>query len=198
MDSFSEPYTRLGDGVSVEEVRAQIRALEEEHKAYGITLSGRVLHVCHHLPIVSTLSESRGVPRPPAIPLNASESCKSTPLLDIVVSDTTPRWILSPRYGHAAMVSGIRSLCTTHEQLIIGWTGDIQSLVEGENIPPCLVTDSDRAALEDALSTYQSRETDPDNFRQPTYVPVWLEDEVSHGHYGGYCKQSESLYPHNE
>ena len=34
---------------------------------------------------------------------------------------------MSNRQGHTAMISGIRSLSATHEQIIIGWTGDIES-----------------------------------------------------------------------
>ncbi|RDB27027.1 Alpha,alpha-trehalose-phosphate synthase [UDP-forming] A [Hypsizygus marmoreus] len=48
-------------------------------------------------------------------------------------TDTAPpAWTLAPRYGHAAMISGIESLSSTHEQLIIGWTGDILSPTPNE------------------------------------------------------------------
>ncbi|KAG6808923.1 hypothetical protein H0H92_002351, partial [Tricholoma furcatifolium] len=36
-------------------------------------------------------------------------------------------------------------------------------------------------------------ESDPDDDRKITYVPVWLDDKVAHGHYDGYCKQT--LWP---
>jgi hypothetical protein len=42
-------------------------------------------------------------------------------------NSSSPRWSLSGRQGHTAMTSGIRSLSATHEQFIIGWTGDIES-----------------------------------------------------------------------
>ncbi|KAF7360645.1 Trehalose-6-phosphate phosphatase [Mycena venus] len=174
MDSFAEPYTRLGDDISLDEVRAQVRALEADHRAAGIPLSGRVLHVCHYLPVTATLNRASGVLSPPA-----------TPPVAIKVNggdgDGDAVWTLVPRYGHAAMISGIRSLAATHEQLIIGWTGDIQAATpnaQGE---------------QDALSTYQPKESDPDDDRKTTYVPVWLDDGVAHGHYDGYCKQT--LWP---
>ncbi|KAJ6562568.1 trehalose 6-phosphate phosphatase [Mycena capillaripes] len=183
MDSFSEPYTRLGDDISLDEVRQQVRALEQDHRAAGIPLSGRVLHVCHYLPIQATLNTNPGVLTPPSTPpLNPVDS----------TGNANAVWTLVPRYGHAAMISGIRSLSATHEQLIIGWTGDVQS-ASGDRVPSESVSEEDRAALDDALRTYQPKESDPDDDRKTVYVPVWLEDSVAHGHYDGYCKQT--LWP---
>ncbi|KAJ7512947.1 trehalose-6-phosphate phosphatase [Mycena galericulata] len=198
MDSFSEPYTRLGDDISLDEVRQQVRALEADHRAAGIPLSGRVLHVCHYLPVSATLNSAPGVLSPPATPPVKPSDAPMTPPPDSaeispVSASESAIWTLVPRYGHAAMISGIRSLAATHEQLIIGWTGDIQSTVPGERVPTETVTESDRVALEEALKTYQPKESDPDDDRKTVYVPVWLDDQVAHGHYDGYCKQT--LWP---
>jgi hypothetical protein len=186
MDSFSEPYTRQGDDISIDQVRTDIRLLEAQHRANAIPLSGRVLHVCHYLPITATLNSHPGVlsppPTPPVGPADPNPDSKSS-----------SAWSINPRYGHAAMISGIRSLSSTHEQLIIGWTGDIISPTPGEHIPPDTISQQDRERLDDALATYQPKESDPDDERQTTYVPVWLDDRVAHGHYDGYCKQSESF-----
>ena len=188
MDSFAEPYTRQGDDISIDQVRADIRHLEAQLIANDIPLSGRVLHVCHYLPITATLNSHPGVlsppPSPPTLPADVNGS-------------TDPRalstWTINPRYGHAAMISGIRSLSSTHEQLIIGWTGDIISLTPAEHIPPDTISIEDKERLGEALKTYQPKESDPDDERKTTYVPVWLDDKVAHGHYDGYCKQSKSL-----
>ncbi len=83
-----------------------------------------------------------------------------------------------------------RSLAATHEQLIVGWTGDIHSPVPNEHIPENTVSESDKQALDEALRTYQPKESDPDDDKKTVYVPVWLDDKVAHGHYDGYCKQS--------
>ncbi|KAJ7458051.1 hypothetical protein B0H11DRAFT_2319825 [Mycena galericulata] len=179
MDSFSEPYTRLGDDISLDEVRQQVRALEADHRAAGIPLSGRVLHVCHYLPVSATLNSAPGVLSPPATPPVKPSDAPMTPPPDSaeippVSASESAIWTLVPRYGHAAMISGIRSLAATHEQLIIGWTGDIQSTVPGERVPTETVTEADRAALEEALKTYQPKESDPDDDRKTVYVPVWL------------------------
>ena len=182
MDSFSEPYTRQGDDISIDQVRADISIIEARHIANAIPLSGRVLHVCHYLPITATLNSHPSILSPPP-----------TPPVDHVDSVSSPAWTINPRYGHAAMISGIRSLSSTHEQLIIGWTGDIISPTPGEHIPPDTISAQDRESLEDALKTYQPKESDPDDERRTTYVPVWLDDRVAHGHYDGYCKQSLSL-----
>ncbi|KAJ7021652.1 trehalose-6-phosphate phosphatase [Mycena alexandri] len=204
MDSFAEPYTRLGDDISLDEVRAQVRALEADHRAAGIPLSGRVLHVCHYLPVQATLNSHNPTHAPLTPPPEADDK-------DVEDKDDADGvWTLVPRYGHAAMISGIRSLSATHEQLIIGWTGDIlaapppaslssstaslpPSAPPAQPIPSESVSEADRKALEDALGTYQPKESDPDDDRKTVYVPVWLEDAVAHGHYDGYCKQT--LWP---
>lgn len=263
MDSFSEPYTRLGDDISLSEVRAQVRELEAQHRANGIPLSGRVIHVCHYLPITSTLSNRAGVLSPPATPPNKAGDVPPSPTgltepmsptaqllsgstledkFSLDESTTAPAnsisttaWTLGPRYGHAAMISGIRSLSATHEQLIVGWTGDIHSPTPGKSLSPSLLlfhyfltsripcdlgeflpTDSisadDKASLDEALAAYAPIESggpvpfsadpaspvpgdaeDRDQGKGTTYVPVWLDDKVAHGHYDGYCKQSKRL-----
>ncbi|KAJ7701179.1 glycosyltransferase family 20 protein [Mycena rosella] len=196
MDSFAEPYTRLGDDISLDEVRAQVRVIEADHRAAGIPLSGRVLHVCHYLPVAATLNSARGVLSPPSTPpVKPSDALltppsESTEIAAEFTSDAP--WTLVPRYGHAAMISGIRSLTATHEQLIIGWTGDVQSPA-GERVSSESVSAEDRASLEAALATYTPKESDPDDDRKTEYVPVWLDDQVAHGHYDGYCKQT--LWP---
>lgn len=195
MDSFTEPYTRLGDDISLEEVRAQVAALEEDHRAKGIPLSGRVLHVCHYLPVIATLASRTGVLSPPATPptklSDVPPSPTSNEAVPAQVLEHPPLWSLTPRYGHAAMISGIRSLSATHEQLIIGWTGDIQSGTPGEKVLVNSISQGDKDAFEAALSTYTPREADPDDDQKTTYIPVWQDDKIAHGHYDGYCKTSE-------
>ncbi|KAG6806954.1 hypothetical protein H0H92_009390, partial [Tricholoma furcatifolium] len=159
MDSFSEPYTRQGDDISLDAVRTEIADLQSHHTAAGIPLSGRVLHVCHYLPVTATLNSRPGVlsppPTPPIGPVDAPPKPDSV-------------WTIGPRYGHAAMISGIQSLAATHTQLIIGWTGDILSPTHNEHVS---VDPKDRAALDDALAAYQPKESDPDDDRKITYVP---------------------------
>ncbi|KAF9225645.1 glycosyltransferase family 20 protein [Gyrodon lividus] len=185
MDTFNEPYTRVGDDISLDAVREQVRALEEVHKAHGVQLSGRIIHVCHYLPVLPTL-----------------------------ISHTSPtaagRWKLAPRYGHAAMISGVRSLSATHDQLVIGWTGDILSFpsegaasaeedginsgIGEQRVPSHLVNEADREALEAELGGYDEDgqgQGIEGNKGKIEYVPVWLEDTVAHGHYDGYCKTSK-------
>jgi trehalose 6-phosphate synthase/phosphatase len=204
MDSFSEPYTREGDDISLDQVRDNIRALEQQHKKNGIALSGRIIHVCHYLPLVATLN-SRPTssilsppPTPPTKPLDpdaaaaASEPAASSP------------WSFAARYGHAAMISGIRSLSSSHEQIVIGWTGDIapppssasastSSVVTAgaDKVPADGISQADKAAFQDALDAYKIDPEDDRGEKRAKYLPVWLDDKVAHGHYDGYCKQSE-------
>jgi trehalose 6-phosphate synthase/phosphatase len=139
MDTFAEPYTRAGDDISLSAVRDHVRALEARHKANGVHLSGRIIHVSHYLPLICTFSSSPtrdGVLSPPPTPPHVPSDVPPSPTEEVPASPTsappaphTPRWKLSPRYGHSAMTSGIRSLSETHEQLIVGWTGDVLSPV---------------------------------------------------------------------
>ena len=201
MDSFSEPYTRQGDDISIEQARQKIVLLEQQHRQAGIPLSGRIIHVCHYLPITATIisknSVDIGVLSPPATPPTNADV-----LLDDTIpsgpteccapcsSSHAPVWSLSPRYGHSAMTSGIRSLSQTHEQLIVGWTGDIMSLEE--KVPVDTISADDKASFQDALNGYVP-DSDDERDKEAKYVPVWLDDKVAHGHYDGYCKQSKPL-----
>ncbi|KAJ7841708.1 hypothetical protein B0H14DRAFT_2240140, partial [Mycena olivaceomarginata] len=102
-------------------------------------------------------------------------------------------------------ISGICSLAATHEQLIIGWTGDINvsSPVQtpstptsdpaatespGHTVPSSTVSPALHASLRTTLQSYQPKESDLDNDWKTEYMPVWLEDGVAHGYYEGYCK----------
>ncbi|KAL0959782.1 hypothetical protein HGRIS_011471 [Hohenbuehelia grisea] len=222
LDSFHEPYTRSGDDVSLDKVRDQITVLEDELRKKDIPLTGRIIHVCHYLPIVPTLNTRPNMPSPPATPPSKAGDVPPSPTSDPAASWSDNKapsershattdaaaWTLKPRYGHAAMISGIRSLSATHDQLIVGWTGDIQSPTQGERVTAATVGPKEREALDDALKGYITKESDGDldvddddadaearglKRRKTAYVPVWLDDKVAHGHYDGYCKQT--LWP---
>ncbi|KAI3614064.1 glycosyltransferase family 20 protein [Moniliophthora roreri] len=189
---------------SLPHIRSRIRSLEDELQANGAELSGRIIHVCHYLPVVASLNRGSGLATPPGSPKDDSPSESK---------DDPSVWTLSPRYGHAAMISGIRSLSNTHEQLIIGWTGDIvasspSSTASGSSnpssktpsvstntIPATTISDTEKQDLDDALKEYTPKESHPDpdddktGRKELTYVPVWMNDKVAHGHYDGYCKQ---------
>ena len=56
-------------------------------------------------------------------------------------------------------------------------------------IPTTTLSDEDKTALEEEIAKYKSEDEDPKTVTK--YVPVLLDDKVAHGHYDGYCKQSE-------
>jgi len=94
------------------------------------------------------------------------------------------------------MISGIRSLEAPGEQLIIGWTGDIQNTNQPDaTVPLSSVSEQDRLALEESLQTYHPHEADPDDETKTTFIPVWVDEKEAHGHYEGYCKESTSYSP---
>ncbi|KAH9172707.1 glycosyltransferase family 20 protein [Lactarius sanguifluus] len=203
MDSFHEPR-RVPEPIKLEDLTSEVLAREAEYRAKGITLSGRVLHVCHYLPITATLHTSSrpGIPSPPSTPpqqptdiiLRTSDPTSSAPSL-APDNALQPKWLLSTRQGHAAMISGFRSLSATHEQVIIGWVGDIESpnatsAGDRVKVPSTSLSEQDKAALEEEIASFKSE--DEDNTKT-TYVPLLLDDKVAHGHYDGYCKQT--LWP---
>lgn len=245
MDSFAEPH-RAPEPVSLAAVREQVRKLEADHRANGIPLSGRIIHVCHYLPVAPALTRlpsTPALPSPPAtppampadIPASPTEAASPAPHQregegadvqptqsddgrspPVAVEQPQPqppsqphsKWSLAVRYGHSAMISGIASLAATHEQLVVGWTGDIAvgpppaaastpqpasppaADASAGKIPASAVRGDDRRGLETLLAEYRSRE-EIDAGGKIAYVPVWLDDTVAHGHYEGYCKQSE-------
>jgi trehalose 6-phosphate synthase/phosphatase len=225
MDSFHEPR-RVPEPIKLEDLTAQVFTRTAEYHAKGIPLSGRIIHVCHYLPITATLQQSSrpGILSPPATPphLLANIPPISSPGPTAALpghapgeNSSRPRWSLSGRQGHGAMISGIRSLSATHEQFIIGWTGDIESpntnsgmlrehalhltrllsrmssAGEKIKIPSTTLSEEDRTALEEEIANFKSE--DEDTKTTTTYVPLLLDDKVAHAHYDGYCKQSEIL-----
>ncbi|CAL1698983.1 unnamed protein product [Somion occarium] len=148
MDSFAEPDKfRSAAPLNLADVRAEVLRLEQDHRAKGIPLSGRILHLCHYLPVTLALSppnDSTGIPSPPATPPAKASDIPESPTDAASPALATPKeefkssegkWKIGGRYGHSAMISGISSLAATHEQLIIGWTGDVASTVPIE-LPP--------------------------------------------------------------
>jgi hypothetical protein len=93
--------------------------------------------VCHYLPIAATLHASSrpGILSPPPTPPQQAANIPPVPSNSAAPAASdhapeealSPRWSLAARQGHAAMISGIRSLSATHEQFLIGWIGDIES-----------------------------------------------------------------------
>ncbi|KAJ7700630.1 hypothetical protein B0H16DRAFT_766961 [Mycena metata] len=74
-----------------------------DHRTAGIPLSGRVNHVCHYLPVQASLNRSHSTDEAPLTPPPEANSPVLENKNDYVRT-------LVPRYGHAAMISGIRSL----------------------------------------------------------------------------------------
>lgn len=232
MDSFAEPQAR--NEYSLADVRDQVARLEDDHRAKGIPLSGRIIHVCHYLPFTATLAAPApqgsqvGIPSPPQTPPHQPSSIPPSPTSEVppptaAEKAADDRWTIGVRYGHSAMVSGIASLSATHDQLFVGWTGDVYAkpsppptspTTNGATSPPHTSTQTEFAKVssddvhgeeKDALervvnargnklllkNEFLSNEEGEGLRKNVEYVPVWLDDKAAHGHYEGYCKQSE-------
>ncbi|SNX85000.1 related to trehalose-6-phosphate phosphatase [Melanopsichium pennsylvanicum] len=199
-------------------------------------------------------------------PVGASYSDANSPFVDSPpTAPLRPQWVLTPRRGHTALNSGIRSLCSTHRQTFIGWPGDVRFAVQArddQRSDPSETTDGEKREIEDVLASLDSASAwvtqqapvagapvDPESNQPPVgkvpvpvmngaepigstrssarpngttdrqayvtaaattarsaatkqtgeqehgikYVPVWLDYNVAHGHYEGYCKAT--LWP---
>lgn len=110
---------------SLDEIRASITRLEDAHKARGLPLSGRIIHVCHHLPVEiirvvpQSAIEQGGVLSPPMTPEFKPEDA------DPHMESVDARWRIHARTAHTAMISGMRSLSDTHENIVVAWTGEV-------------------------------------------------------------------------
>ena len=120
---------------SLSEIRAQVARLEASHRSKGLPLSGRIIHVCHHLPI-----EIIRVVPPSAIEIGGILSPPMTP--EFKPEDADPhteshdaKWRIHARKAHTAMVSGMKSLSGTHEQLVVAWTGEILLQTQSQPTP---------------------------------------------------------------
>lgn len=189
--------------------QADIVALEAEkaHKQGTLLFRGHYAHrrSCDSpdlFPVVEKteqeLPEGQSTPSPSATPVADSTSSSS-------------KWHISPRRGHTAMISGIRSLCNTHEQVLLAWTGDIETgsvdaLSTGkksalgagtrQSIDSSSLSDEDKADLEKDIGAWQSpHDQERGDCKKLSYVPVFLDDKTAHGHYEGYCKTSTSFPP---
>ena len=185
MNSLSPDPNTLGDDINIEVVRAQIRKLEADNVAKGVHMSGRILHICHYLPVTLSYASQPGVLSPPPTP--PAKAADAVP--DLPINKATDKWMLTPRYGHSAMFSGIRSMSVTHQQVIVGWTGDIEQGGSKEILDKDAIPDEDKAALENVLATTAS-ELEAEFDKPTTYIPIWLHTQDAHDHYEGYCKTS--------
>ncbi|WVQ98709.1 trehalose-phosphatase [Kwoniella sp. CBS 9459] len=110
---------------SLSDIQAQVTRLEASHKAKGLPLSGRIIHVMHHLPveivrIVPAESlEAGGMLSPPMTPEFKPEEVEAK------VESADAKWRIHSRTAHPALVSGIKSLSETHEQVLVAWTGEV-------------------------------------------------------------------------
>jgi trehalose 6-phosphate synthase/phosphatase len=218
--SSAANVTRNNDNVPLADVLEQVRKLENEHRAKGIPLSGRIVHVTHYLPVTCTLATraASGVLSPPATPPQKPADVADVPQSETTTlgatsssqqtSPTQAKWLVNARWGHSAMISGIQSLGKTHSQVIVGWTGDLGGDIHSVGNSPPLpsekdksriplkdVTAEERTELEKELERYKLAAADGTDFDEnetkgTQLIPVWLEDKTAHGHYDGYCKTS--------
>ncbi len=121
---------------SLSEIRSQVSRLEAAHRSKGLPLSGRIIHVCHHLPVeiirISSASspDAAGMLSPPMTPDFKPEDA------DASVESVDAKWRIHARTAHTAMVSGIKSLSESHEQLVVAWTGEVLVQTQATPSPP--------------------------------------------------------------
>lgn len=117
---------------SLPDLRAHVSRLEASHKAKGVNLSGRIIHVCHHLPVeiikvVTEEFEPSATYTHPMTPEFKNEDVIPT------VESSDSKWKIHARTAHPALISGMKSLSETHEQFVVAWTGDV--LLQSQSQP---------------------------------------------------------------
>ncbi|ODN84664.1 trehalose-phosphatase, variant 1 [Cryptococcus amylolentus CBS 6039] len=124
MDSM-HPDPTPGIPPSLPDLKAQVARLEASHKEKGLPLSGRIIHVMHHLPVEivrvvpadALEAAGSGVLSPPMTPEFKPEDAETTV--------ESAKWRIHARTAHPALVSGIKSLSDTHDQVLVAWTGEV-------------------------------------------------------------------------
>ncbi|KZT60964.1 glycosyltransferase family 20 protein [Calocera cornea HHB12733] len=202
MDSYLD--TAPARFPSLAEVRSAIQKLEAEHKQHEVPLTGRIIHTCHYLPVVLSLSghgPTGGLLSPPKTPdiIPSDQGLQMTThgphqngangTNGVEKESAKPRWSLATRRGHTAMISGIESLADAdHQQLIVAWTGDILQEGSDETVP---LEELNEAEIKDMVHTVETfKGAKGDDIK---YIPVTLNEKIAHGHYDGYCKTT--LWP---
>ncbi|BEJ18226.1 hypothetical protein CspHIS471_0705030 [Cutaneotrichosporon sp. HIS471] len=159
-DPDSTPLPSLAD------LHEQVARLEAAHRERGLNLSGRIIHVCHQLPV-----EIVRVIQPTADGANGLDSIGglSSPITpDFKPEDSTTfesknaKWKIHSRRGHTAMISGIRSLSLSHEQLVVGWSGEVLlQPADPPPTPPSRRTDHPKFLLEHTVELHARVEDPP-------------------------------------
>jgi trehalose 6-phosphate synthase/phosphatase len=150
----------------------------------------RLLVVTHQLPIVCTAKNFKSkslhsayssLPRCIAKKLNLKPATSPlTAVQDEEMNKALPCWEMSPRRGHSALFSGIRSLTHISEVLHIGWTGAFLD-DDGASFDPSLLTpDLETKLKQNLLEKYAC-------------IPVLCPDKLANAHYEGFCKTT--LWP---
>jgi trehalose 6-phosphate synthase/phosphatase len=205
----------------LEDIREQVARLEAGHRARGLPLSGRIIHVFHHLPVEIVCATSS----PPEQFNNLSSPItpEFKPEDSTALESANQKWTIHARRGHTAMISGIRSLSDTHEQLVVAWTGDVllqhpttssgqapkkqdqpKMLLEDTIELHPMVTDDtpltvfngefekeEELEIESELRRFSALQYANEGSGKLEYIPVFVPKDVSKGHYEGYCKTSE-------
>ena len=71
--------------------------------------------------------------------------------------------------------------------MLSNWITRVSLTGEKIKVPSTSLSEQDKASLEDEIARFKSEDEDT----KTIYVPLLLDDKVAHGHYDGYCKQSE-------
>ncbi|KAF0420413.1 glycosyltransferase family 20-domain-containing protein [Gigaspora margarita] len=87
---------------------------------------------------------------------------------------TTYNWALKQRRGHSALYAGIHSLDKDWDSYYVGFVGQI--------------SDAEDKPIEQSCYTEELKKSVECFLLEKKVVPVFLEDELHHGHYEGFCK----------
>ena len=149
-----------------------------------------------HSPVTETVGPTRGstFARTHVIPIPEEDS-PTPPKLNPSLPPTPPfpsppdhpkskpRWILTPRRGHAALNAGIRSL-GDRDVTLVAYPGELLDEM-GDVLDEADLSMDLKQDLDRGLSALGKGRGRPHGVK---CIPVWLDDKLATNFYEGYCK----------
>lgn len=140
------------------------------------------------------LTQPRGLYSPTPLAEDPVESPQLAPLPPALYRDpsmsngTKPlSWILTPKRGHSALFSGIKSLSDRRKVILVAGALDVRE-GSGEQIDSANLSDKLKGSLERGL-----KDLSEDAEKGIVCAPVWMDDTLATNFYEGFCKGCVTL-----
>jgi trehalose-6-phosphate synthase len=187
------PHIPTTPGIDTEAIKSFLPFAGEDKPAFH----GKVINVTHHIQY-SCIKKSEAYQEQSIfdkiksiVPGTGTQTTKLAPD-DAPISRLKRRrqtqitigeaqdWRLTQRGGHSAMYSGLDALKKSWDCVYLGYPGPLEN-EDGDVIPTEDLQDSDKETIKKLLKDAGD------------IIPIFLDTNVSAGHYEGYCKKGKKL-----